>query len=97
MASAILLKQLYQQVFAVRKREFRQCIYCPLAPFASDNLYVIVCTQGPEHLLLNSCTFGDFLIDDFECDVVYLERHVGRVIQLCMEIEQAVVYVKSAQ
>jgi len=54
---------------------------------------VVIGTERENYLLLNGSPFGDLLIHDFERDKIHIERHVGRVLNLRVEIQQPVVRV----
>ena len=58
---------------------------------------IIIGTERKNHLFLNGGAFRHFLIHDFEGDKIHIERHVGRVLNLRVEIQQPVVRVHPTQ
>ena len=91
MTAPVLLVQLYNKTFIVRDGELVEREDGALVLLSCYARGVVVGAQGEDDLLLHGGTLGDLLIDDLERDEVHVERHVGAVADLRVEIEQPVV------
>lgn len=97
MAASVLLVQLHDETLVIGNGKLRHREYGALVPFSGHARGVVVGTQRENDLLLDGRALGHFLIDDFERDEVHVERHVGGVFDLGVEIEQPVVRVDAFQ
>ena len=97
MAASVLLVQLHDETLVVGNRELGERKDGALVPLSGHARGVVVGTQWENDLLLDGRALGHFLIDDFERDEVHVERHVGGVLDLGVEIEQPVVCVDAFQ
>ena len=93
MAAPILLVQLHDKAFAVGDSELVEREDGTLVVLPGHARSVIIGTQGKDNLLLYGRALGDLFIDDFECDEIHVERYVGGILYLRVEIEQAVMSV----
>ena len=97
MASSVLLVQLHDETLVVGNGKLRHREDGALVPLSGHARGVVVGTQRKNDLLLYGRALGHFLIDDLERDEIHVEWHVGGVLDLRVEIEQAVVRVDTFQ
>ena len=95
MPSALFFVQFDNQVLVIGDSELRQGKYGTFRFPTTYQYQVVVCPKRYDYLFLNSGAFSYFLIDDFERDVIHIKRHIGRIFELQMKIQQSVVRVNS--
>ena len=97
MSASVLLVQLHDEALVVGNGKLRHREDGALVRLSGHARGVVVGTQRENDLLLDGRSLSDLLIDDFERDEIHVERHVGGVLDLRVEIEQSVVRVDAFQ
>jgi len=94
-SSAVLLEEFHHQLFVVGDSEFIHRKDCPLGTHALNLGNFVVSSHGIDDLLLNGCSFGDFLVNYFESNKIDRKRHIGTVFNLYVEVKKAVIDINS--
>lgn len=97
MASAAFLVQFHHQYLVGRDGELVKRKYGAFLLVSCNHSGIVVSPERKNNILLNGCTLHHLLIHDFESHEIHLERHIGRVPDLRVEIEQPVMGIKPAQ
>lgn len=89
-----LFVNLHHEQFVIRQGELGQHEYVTYRGFSVHRCQTVVCPYRFYEVLLHGRALGHLLVDNFETDVVDVERYIRTVAQGSMQVQQVIVDIK---